>query len=66
MLHMALERALSALECIGSVHQAGLVLQNQDDPVEIDRVLKAGAERAAEIADPVVEEVKKMVGFWRT
>jgi len=37
-----------------------------DDPVEIDRVLKAGAERAAEIADPVVEEVKKMVGFWRT
>ena len=32
---------------------------------EIDRVLKDGAERAAEIADPVVDEVKKIVGFWR-
>ena len=36
-----------------------------DDPAEIDRVLKSGAERAAEIADPVVDEVKKIVGFWR-
>ena len=36
-----------------------------DDPAEIDRVLKAGAERAAEVADPVVDEVKKIVGFWR-
>ena len=36
-----------------------------NDPAEIDRVLKSGAERAAEIADPVVDEVKKIVGFWR-
>ena len=36
-----------------------------DDPAEIDRVLKGGAERAAEVADPVVDEVKKIVGFWR-
>ncbi|MFN3815399.1 tryptophan--tRNA ligase [Brevundimonas sp.] len=36
-----------------------------DDPAEIDRVLQSGAERAAEIADPVVDEVKKIVGFWR-
>ena len=36
-----------------------------DDPAEIDRVLKDGAERAAEVADPVVDEVKKIVGFWR-
>ena len=36
-----------------------------DDPAEIDRVLKDGAERAAEIADPVVAEVKKIVGFWQ-
>ena len=35
------------------------------DPAEIDRVLKDGAERAAAIADPVVDEVKKIVGFWR-
>lgn len=36
-----------------------------DDPAEIDRVLKDGAERAAEVADPVVDEVKRIVGFWR-
>ncbi|HBI17955.1 MAG TPA: tryptophan--tRNA ligase, partial [Brevundimonas sp.] len=36
-----------------------------DDPTEIDRVLKEGAERAAQVADPVVDEVKKIVGFWR-
>ena len=35
------------------------------DPTEIDRVLKDGAERAAEVADPVVAEVKKIVGFWQ-
>ena len=35
------------------------------DPAEIDRVLRDGAERAAAIADPVVDEVKKIVGFWR-
>jgi tryptophanyl-tRNA synthetase len=36
-----------------------------DDPAEIDRVLADGANRAAEIADPVVDEVKRIVGFWR-
>ena len=36
-----------------------------DDPTEIDRVLKDGSERAAAVADPVVDEVKKIVGFWR-
>ena len=36
-----------------------------DDPTEIDRVLKDGAERAAAVADPVVDEVKTIVGFWR-
>ena len=35
------------------------------DPAEIDRVLQDGAERAAAIADPVVDEVKSIVGFWR-
>ena len=35
------------------------------DTAEIDRVLKDGAERAATIADPVVDEVKRIVGFWR-
>jgi tryptophanyl-tRNA synthetase len=36
-----------------------------DDPAEIDRALASGAQRAAEVADPVVDEVKKIVGFWR-
>jgi tryptophanyl-tRNA synthetase len=34
------------------------------DPAEIDRVLKDGAERARAVADPVVAETKKLVGFW--
>ncbi|HEX8568506.1 MAG TPA: tryptophan--tRNA ligase [Caulobacteraceae bacterium] len=34
------------------------------DPAEIDRVLRDGAERAAAVADPVVEETKRRVGFW--
>ena len=33
------------------------------DPAEIDRILKAGAERARAIATPVMEEVKRRVGF---
>jgi tryptophanyl-tRNA synthetase len=34
------------------------------DPAEIDRVLEDGAERAAAVADPIVGETKKLVGFW--
>jgi len=37
-----------------------------NDPAEIDRVLKDGAMRATAIADPVVDEVKRIVGFWRS
>ncbi len=33
------------------------------DPAEIDRILKDGARRAREVATPVMEEVKKKVGF---
>jgi tryptophanyl-tRNA synthetase len=35
------------------------------DPAEIDRVLAEGAEKAREIADPTVEETRRIVGFWR-
>ncbi|MFT3998206.1 MAG: tryptophan--tRNA ligase [Asticcacaulis sp.] len=35
-----------------------------NDPAEIDRVLKAGAETAAAAADPVVADVKKIIGLW--
>ena len=34
------------------------------DKAEIDRVLTRGAERAAEVAEPVVAEARKLVGFW--
>jgi tryptophanyl-tRNA synthetase len=33
------------------------------DPAEIDRTLKSGAQRARAIATPVMDEVKKKVGF---
>jgi len=33
------------------------------DPAEIDRLLADGAEKAAAIANPIVHEVKKIVGF---
>jgi tryptophanyl-tRNA synthetase len=34
------------------------------DPAEIDRILADGAERARAVADPVVAETKRRVGFW--
>ena len=34
------------------------------DKAEIDRILTAGAERARAVAEPVVAEAKKIVGFW--
>ena len=34
------------------------------DPAEIDRVLLKGVEKARDIAVPVVEETKALVGFW--
>ena len=34
------------------------------DPAEIDRILAAGAEKARSIADPIVKDTKRLVGFW--
>jgi tryptophanyl-tRNA synthetase len=34
------------------------------DPAELDRLLARGTERARAVADPVVAETKKIVGFW--
>jgi tryptophanyl-tRNA synthetase len=36
------------------------------DPAEVDRILADGAERAAAIAEPVLAETRKLVGFWST
>ncbi|MEM8615644.1 MAG: tryptophan--tRNA ligase [Pseudomonadota bacterium] len=37
-----------------------------DEPSEIDAVLRDGAERANAVAEPVMEEVRRAVGFWRS
>ena len=34
------------------------------DKAEIDRILEAGAEQARAVAEPVVKEVKSIIGFW--
>jgi tryptophanyl-tRNA synthetase len=36
-----------------------------NDPAEVDRVLRSGAERANAIAQPIMEDVRRTVGFWR-
>jgi tryptophanyl-tRNA synthetase len=36
-----------------------------NDPAEVDGVLRDGAQRASAIAQPVMEEVRRVVGFWR-
>lgn len=36
-----------------------------DDPAEIDRVLRDGAQRADAIARPIIEDVRQIMGFWR-
>jgi len=35
------------------------------DPAEIDRILAAGAEKARAAAAPTLDEVNRIVGFWR-
>ena len=34
------------------------------DPAEVDRILRDGAERARAVAEPVIAETKRVVGFW--
>jgi len=34
------------------------------DKAEIDRILRDGADRASAIAQPVVDEAKKIIGYW--
>jgi len=51
-----------AVEALGPVSER--MRRLMADPAEIDRILAAGAERAHEIADPIVAETKRLVGFW--
>jgi tryptophanyl-tRNA synthetase len=50
--------AVAVLEPVGDAMRRLMA-----DPAEIDRVLKAGAEKARAVADPIVEETKRKVGF---
>ena len=36
-----------------------------DDPAEIDVALAKGAEKANALAEPIIEEVRRVVGFWQ-
>jgi tryptophanyl-tRNA synthetase len=36
------------------------------DPAEVDAILRDGGERANAIAQPVMEDVRRVVGFWRS
>ncbi len=51
-----------AVESLGPVSER--MRRLMDDPAEIDRILAAGAEHARAVADPIVAETKRLVGFW--
>ncbi|MET0183444.1 MAG: tryptophan--tRNA ligase [Caulobacterales bacterium] len=37
----------------------------RDDPATIDAILRDGGERAAAIAEPIMDDVRRIVGLWR-
>jgi tryptophanyl-tRNA synthetase len=52
-----------AVAKLGPVAEAMRRLMN--DPAEVDRVLKDGGARANAMAAPILDEVRRIVGFWR-
>lgn len=52
-----------AVAKLGPVADAMRRLMN--DPAEVDRILKDGGARANAIAAPILDEVRRVVGFWR-
>ena len=40
-----------------------LMVRYLSDPEELDRILAKAADKAAEIADPIVADVRKIIGF---
>jgi tryptophanyl-tRNA synthetase len=57
-----------ALADITVAHLAPITARYRDilsDPAEIDRVLAKGADRARALAAPIMDDVRRAVGFWR-
>ncbi|MBK8839995.1 MAG: tryptophan--tRNA ligase [Hyphomonadaceae bacterium] len=52
-----------AVAKLGPVAETMRRLMN--DPAEVDAILRDGGDRANAIARPVMEEVRRVVGFWR-
>lgn len=58
-----------ALADVTVAHLSPITARYRDilaDPAEIDRALAAGADKARAVAAPVMDEVRRIVGFWRS
>jgi tryptophanyl-tRNA synthetase len=57
-----------ALADITVAHLAPITARYREilaDPAEIDRTLAKGADQARAVAAPIIDEVRRVVGFWR-
>jgi tryptophanyl-tRNA synthetase len=57
-----------ALADVTVAHLAPITARYRDilaDPAEIDRTLARGAQQANAIAAPIMDDVRRVVGFWR-
>lgn len=52
-----------AVESLGPV--TGEMRRLMNDPAEIDRALASGAERARAISEPIMDDVRQVIGFWQ-
>ena len=60
----ALKTALSDLAVAKLAPMTTRMNELMADPTEIDAILKAGAEKAQEIAQPTLDETMHLMGFW--
>jgi tryptophanyl-tRNA synthetase len=61
----ALKSALSDLAVEKLTPITSRMSELMANPAEIDAILKAGAEKANELAAPTLDETMKLMGFWR-
>ena len=52
-----------AVSCLGPITDE--MRRLLADPAEIDRQLALGAEHAAAISEPIMEDVRRVIGFWK-